>query len=76
MERGLAGTHVLRRAPLLTRFGLPAPALEMEFTAHFARRGGEVAAGAATAAVTGVVEAPVWFLASLLDAGRRARTTC
>ncbi|MDQ0597018.1 hypothetical protein QF037_001363 [Streptomyces canus] len=39
--------------PLLTRFGLPEPALEMEFTAHFARRGGEVAAGAATAAVTG-----------------------
>ncbi|MFF1295679.1 MULTISPECIES: hypothetical protein [unclassified Streptomyces] len=40
-----------------------------------------MAAGAATAAVTGVVEAPAWFLASLLDAGRRvsscllARTT-
>ncbi|MEU5891023.1 hypothetical protein ABZ835_29865 [Streptomyces sp. NPDC047461] len=67
--------------PLLTQFGLLEPALEMEFTAHFARRGGEVAAGAATAAVTGVVEAPAWFLASLLDAGRRvsscllARTT-
>ncbi|MEV7890220.1 hypothetical protein ACWD3I_23110 [Streptomyces sp. NPDC002817] len=67
--------------PLLTQFGLLEPALEMEFTAHFPRRGGEVAADAATAAVTGVVEAPAWFLASLLDAGRRvsscllARTT-
>ncbi|MDN3026791.1 hypothetical protein [Streptomyces sp. S.PB5] len=47
------------------------PALEMEFTAHFARRGGEAAARAAAAAVTGVIEAPAWFLASLLDVGRR-----
>jgi hypothetical protein len=67
--------------PLLTEFGLLEPALEMEFTAHFARRGGEVAAGAATVAVTRVIEAPPWFVASVLDAGRRvsrcllARTT-
>lgn len=67
--------------PLLTQFGLLEPALEMEFTAHFARRGGETAAGAATLAVTGVIEAPAWFVTSVRDAGRRvarcllARTT-
>ncbi|MEU6372369.1 hypothetical protein [Streptomyces sp. NPDC046909] len=67
--------------PLLTQFGLLAPALEMEFTAHFARRGGEAAAGAATAAVIQVIEAPASFMSSVLDAGRRvsrcllARTT-
>lgn len=67
--------------PLLTQFGLLEPALEMEFTARFARRGGEAAADAATAAVTAVIEAPAWFTTSLLDAGRRvsscllARTT-
>jgi hypothetical protein len=57
--------------PLLTQFGLLEPALEMEFTAHFDRHGGEGAAHAATAAVIGVIEAPACFVSSVRDAGRR-----
>jgi hypothetical protein len=55
---------------LLTECGLMEPALEMEFTAHFARGDGESAVEAATAAVTGVIEAPAWFVTPVLDAGR------
>lgn len=58
--------------PLLTQFGLLEPALEMEFIAHFDRRGGERAACAAVAAVVGVIEAPAWFVSSVRDAGCRA----
>ena len=46
------------------------PALEMEFTAHFVRGDGESAVEAATAAVARVIEAPGWFVAPVLDAGR------
>jgi hypothetical protein len=48
------------------------PALEMEFAAHFARADGEFAAQAATVAVTRVIDAPLWFLAPVLNAGRSA----
>jgi len=47
-----------------------APALEMEFTAHFSRTGGQRAAEAAATAVIRVIEAPTWFLAPVLEAGR------
>ncbi|MEW2398800.1 hypothetical protein [Streptomyces sp. NPDC046862] len=55
---------------LLTECGLMAPALKMEFTAHFARADGEPAAEAATASVTGVIDAPGSFLEPIRDAGR------
>ncbi|MER6688875.1 hypothetical protein [Streptomyces minutiscleroticus] len=60
--------------PLLTEYGLMEPALEMEFTAHFARSDGDLAAEAATAAVTRVIEAPGSFLAPVRDAGRSVST--
>lgn len=55
---------------LLTECGLMAHALEMEFTAHFARVDGEPAAEAATVAVTRVIDAPRSFLDPIRDAGR------
>ncbi|MGP4045862.1 hypothetical protein [Streptomyces sp. 2A115] len=58
--------------PLLTECGLMEPALEMEFTAHFSRADGELAAEAAAVAVTRVIEAPLSFLSPVLDAGRAA----
>ncbi|MFD7709206.1 hypothetical protein ACFV6E_36825 [Streptomyces sp. NPDC059785] len=54
----------------MTEHGLMAPALEMEFTAHFTRLDGKSALEAAAAAVTRVIEAPTWFVAPVLDAGR------
>jgi hypothetical protein len=48
------------------------PALEMEFAAHFSRVDGEFAAEAAAVAVTRVIDAPLSFLAPVLDAGRSA----
>ncbi|MGW0821408.1 hypothetical protein [Streptomyces sp. NPDC002845] len=56
--------------PLLTECGLMAPALEMEFSAHFSRADGESAAEAAMAAVARVIDAPRWFLKPVLEAGR------
>ncbi|MET7698170.1 hypothetical protein [Streptomyces sp. NPDC005485] len=55
--------------PLLTECGLLEPALEMGFTAHFARADGELAVEAAAAAVTRVIDAPGWFIAPVRDAG-------
>lgn len=55
---------------LLTECGLRAPALEMEFTAHFARADGEPAAQAAANVVTRVIDAPRSFLEPIRDAGR------
>jgi len=60
--------------PLVTESGLMAPVLEMEFTANFPRMGGRRAAEAAAMAVIGVIEAPKWFLAPVIEAGRSVGT--
>ncbi|WP_189217506.1 MULTISPECIES: hypothetical protein [Streptomyces] len=69
----------------LTEYGLLAPAVQMQFTAHFSRPDGRPdarsAAEAATAALTRVIDAPRSFVAPVLAAGRSvsdcllARTT-
>ncbi|WTP62225.1 hypothetical protein OHU07_38340 [Streptomyces phaeochromogenes] len=58
--------------PLLTECGLMEPVQEMEFTAHFSRADGELAAEEAAAAVTRVIDAPLSFVTPVLDAGRSA----
>lgn len=69
----------------LTEYGLKAPAVAVQFTAHFFRPDGrpdaESATEAATAALTRVIDAPRSFVAPVLAAGRSvsecllARTT-